>query len=59
MSLTGYIHIILLILFIITVKIVIDGIKARNWKKAIISIVIFLTIVLSVYYVLITLITSM
>ena len=59
MGLTGILLIIILALFVITIKFVIDGIRSKNWKKAIISAVIFLAIILIMYFGLLRLITSM
>lgn len=59
MGLTGYLLIIILALLVITMKFVIDGIRSKNWKKAIISVVIFLAITLLMYFGLLRLITSM
>ena len=59
MGLTGILLIIILALFVITIKFVIDGIRSKNWKKAIISTVIFLAIILIMYFGLLRLITSM
>lgn len=46
-------------LFVITIKFVIDGARGRDWKKLIISILIFLGIVVILYFGLIWFITSM
>ena len=59
MGLTSILLIIILGLFVITIKFVIDGIRSKNWKKAIISVVIFLAITLLIYFGLLRLITSM
>lgn len=59
MTLTNILLLIVLVLFIITVKIVVDGIKAKKWKKAIISVVIFLAIALLMYFGLLRFIASM
>lgn len=59
MTLTKILFLIVLMLFIITIKLVVDGIRAKKWKKAIISVVIFLAIVLIMYFGLLRLITAM
>ena len=59
MGLTGILLIIILGLFVITIKFVIDGIRSKNWKKVTISVIIFLAIILLVYFGLLRLITSM
>lgn len=59
MGLTGYLLIIILALLVITMKFVIDGIRSKNWKKAVISVVIFVTITLLMYFGLLRFITSM
>lgn len=59
MGLTGILALIVVALFVIMLKFVIDGVREKNWKKSIISVVIFCVIVLSIYWALITLITSM
>ena len=59
MTLTHFLLLIVLVLFVIMRRFVIDGIKAKNWKKVAISIVVFLAIILSMYFGLIRFITSM
>ena len=59
MGLTGILLIIILGLFVITIKFVTDGIRSKNWKKVTISVIIFLAIILLVYFGLLRLITSM
>lgn len=59
MGLTGYLLIIILALLVITMKFVIDGIRSKNWKKAVISVVIFVAITLLMYFGLLRFITSM
>ena len=50
---------IVLALFVIMIKFVIDGVRDKNWKKAIISIVIFIAIILLIYLGILRFITSM
>lgn len=50
MGLTGILLLIILVLFANMIKLVIDGFQTKNWKKAIISIVIFFSIVLLMYF---------
>lgn len=59
MGLTGILALIVLALFVIILKFVIDGIREKNWKKSVISVVIFCVIVVLIYFGLIRLITSM
>lgn len=59
MGLTGILLFIILVLFLLMIYLVIDGIRKKNWKRAIISIVIFISIVLLMYFGLLRLITSM
>lgn len=59
MSLTEILILIVIALFIIMAKFVIDGIREKNWKKSIISILIFWVIILLLYFGLIRFITSM
>ena len=59
MTLTHFLLLIVLILFVIMRRFVIDGIKAKNWKKVAISVVVSLAIILSMYFGLIRFITSM
>ena len=59
MSLTEILILIVIALFIIMAKFVIDGVREKNWKKSIISILIFGVIILLLYFGLIRFITSM
>lgn len=59
MGLTLILLFIVLTLLVITTVLVINGVKAKNWKKVIISVGLFLAIVLCMYFGLIRFITSM
>lgn len=59
MSLTEILILIVIALFIIMAKFIIDGVREKNWKKSIISILIFGVIILLLYFGLIRFITSM
>ena len=59
MTLTNILLLILLVLFVVTIKFVVAGIKARKWKKAIVAVVIFLAIALLMYFGLLRFITAM
>lgn len=59
MGLTGILLLFILALFVVMIYFVIDGIRKRNWKRAIISIVIFFSVVLLMYFGLLRFITSM
>ena len=59
MGLTGILLFIILVLFIIAIYFVIDGVRTKNRKKAIISVAIFCSIVLLIYFGLLRFITSM
>ena len=59
MSLTEILILIIIALFAIMAKFVIDGVREKNWKKSIISILIFGVIILLLYFGLIRFITSM
>ena len=59
MTLTNILLLILLVLFAVTIKFVVDGIKAKKWKKAIIAVVIFLAIALIMYFGLLRFISAM
>jgi TctA family transporter len=58
----GLIEILILIvmaLFVVMAKFVVDGVREKNWKKSIISILIFGAIIFLLYFGLIRFITSM
>lgn len=59
MSLTEILILIVIALFVVMVKFVIDGVREKNWNKSIISILIFWAIILLLYFGLIRFITSM
>lgn len=59
MSFLGMIVLILIVLFVILIYFIVTGIKQKNWKRILFSIVGFILIVGIMYYGLITLITSM
>ncbi len=59
MGLIGILLLVVLALFVIMIKLVIDGIRDKNWKKAAISIIVFIGIILLMYFGLISFITSM
>ena len=41
------------------IKLIVDGIRDKDWKKALVSIVIFISIILLMYFGLLRFITSM
>ena len=59
MPFTVILLLIVLALFVIMIKFVIDGVRDKNWKKAIISIVLFIAIILLIYFGILRFITSM
>lgn len=59
MSLTHILLLVVLALFVVMIRFVIQGIREKNWKKVIISITVFLAIIMVMYFGLIRLITSM
>ena len=59
MGLTGKLFLIIVIFFAIMMKCVIDGVRTKNRKKVIISVLTFIAIVLSMYFGLLIFITSM
>lgn len=59
MTLTHFLLFIVLALFVIMRALVIKGIRAKNWKKVVITFAVFLAIILFVYFGLIRFITSM
>lgn len=59
MGLTSLLALMIVSLFVIMLKFVIDGVHEKNWKKSIISVVIFCVVVLLIYFGLIRFITSM
>lgn len=59
MGLIGILLLIVLALFVIMIKCVINGIQDKNWKKTVFPIIIFIGIVLLMYFGLIEFITSM
>lgn len=59
MSLIHILLLVVLALFVVMIRFVIQGIREKNWKKVIISITVFLAIILVMYFGLIRLITSM
>ena len=59
MGLTGILLLIVLALSVIMIKLIVDGIRDKDWKKALVSIVIFISIILLMYFGLLRFITSM
>lgn len=59
MGFVGILLSIVLALFVIMIQFVMNGIRDKNWKKAVFSIIIFIGIVLIMYFGLIEFITSM
>lgn len=58
----GFINLLTLVvvaLLVIMLKFVIDGVREKNWKKSIISVIVFLAVILLLYFGLICFITSM
>ena len=59
-GLTGVLLLIVLaLLLLVVIKFVVDGIQEKNWKKAVLSAVIFGAMILLLFYGLMGLITSM
>lgn len=59
MGFTALLILVIMALFVITVKFVIDGVRRKNWKKSIIPAAVFLAVILLMYFGLIRFITSM
>ena len=59
MSLTSILFLVILALFAVMITFVVDGLRTKNWKKAIISVVIFFVVVLLIYLGLLRFIASM
>ena len=59
MSLTHILLLVVLALFVVMIRFVIQGIREKNWKKVIISVAVFLAIILVMYFGLMRLITYM
>ena len=58
----GFISLLALVvvaLLVIMLKFVIDGVREKNWKKSIISVIVFLAVILLLCFGLICFITSM
>ena len=58
----GFISLLALVvvaLLVIMLIFVIDGVREKNWKKSIISVIVFLAVILLLYFGLICFITSM
>ena len=58
----GFISLLALVvvaLLVIMLKFVIGGVREKNWKKSIISVIVFLAVILLLYFGLICFITSM
>ena len=58
-SLMGILLLVALALLVAMIKFVVDGIREKNWKKAVLSAVIFGAMILLLFYGLMGLITSM
>lgn len=59
MSLIGILIIIVIALLVVMLKLVVDGVKTKNWKKVIVTAVIFCTIFAMLYFALVRFITAM
>jgi hypothetical protein len=59
MGFTGILALIVIAIFILEIYLILQEIKARNWKKIIFTIVAFVVLILALWYGLICFITSM
>ena len=59
MGFTGILLLFILALFAITVRLVVSGVRAKNWWKVFLSIALFLLVVYAIHFVFIRFITSM
>lgn len=59
MGFTSILALIVIALIVVMIKLIVDGIKAKNWKKVIISTVVFCAVFVMMYFALIRFITAM
>ena len=59
MGFTFIIMLIVLALICVMIKLVIDGIQDKNWKKVVVTIIAFSLVLILIYYALVSFITSM
>ena len=59
MGVSGILLLVALALLVAMIKFVVDGIREKNWKKAVLSVVIFGAMILLMFYGLVGFITSM
>ena len=59
MGFTSIIMLIVLALICVMIKLVIDGIQDKNWKKVVVTIIAFSLVLILIYYALVSFITSM
>ena len=59
MGFTFIIMLIVLALICVMIKLVIDGIRDKNWKKVVVTIIAFSLVLILIYYALVSFITSM
>ena len=59
MGFTSILLIIVIVFAMIMIKIIINGIKEQNWKKVLLTAILFCLVLVMIYYGLISFITSM
>ena len=59
MGITGILALIVIALAVVMIKLIVDGVKAKNWKKVIITVIVFCTVFGLMWYGFISFITSM
>ena len=59
MGFTSIIMLIVLALICVMIKLVIDGIQDKNWKKVVVTIIAFSLVLILIYFALVSFITSM
>ena len=59
MSFIGILALIVIALLVVMLKLIVDGIKTKNWKKVIVTAVIFCAVFVMMYFALVRFITAM
>ena len=59
MGITGIIALVLLALLIVTICVVVSGIRQKNWKKIVFPVIAFVVLAAGIYLALVSFITSM
>ncbi len=59
MGITGIIALVLLALLIVTICVVVSGIRQKNWKKIVFPVIAFVVLIVGIYLALVHFITSM